>query len=227
MWSWLSRSMALIDRIFPSEGASSRGKPDNSGWDSISCESRFVARGASVEMYIALLPAPRGLGSCTASRRPRRNCVLPLPLLRVSHGHFNRYSDPKYIPLARNLRHIPSRNPPIQQNIHCGVKRANQAPPRQIKLCPGPSNQRNFEIKTAIWLLILMLRSGSFFESDIVVQGFYDLLREPADVGEGNVGAFRDLESVEGDEVDCVDSASFEGREDMRVWSDWEVREDG
>ena len=41
------------------------------------------------------------------------------------------------------------------------------------------------------------------------------------------MGAFRNLEGVEGDEVDCVYAAPFEGREDVRVGSYWEVRENG
>lgn len=60
-----------------------------------------------------------------------------------------------------------------------------------------------------------------------MVQCLDDVDGESADVGGRDVGAFGDFEGVERDEVDGVDSASFEGREDVRVRSCGEVREDG
>lgn len=58
------------------------------------------------------------------------------------------------------------------------------------------------------------------------MQGVDDLRGQAADVGGGYMGAFCDLEGVEGYEVDCVDVVSFEGREDVRVGFCWEGGDD-
>lgn len=40
---------------------------------------------------------------------------------------------------------------------------------------------------------------------------------ETADVGGGYMGAFRDFEGIEGDEVDSIDVVAFQGRENVTV----------
>lgn len=49
---------------------------------------------------------------------------------------------------------------------------------------------------------------------------------EPADVCGGHMSAFRDLERVEGDEVDGGEFASLERRQDMGVGFCREARQD-
>lgn len=49
------------------------------------------------------------------------------------------------------------------------------------------------------------------------MQGVDDLRGQAADVGGGYMGAFCDLEGVEGDKVDGVNVISFERGENVRV----------
>ena len=58
------------------------------------------------------------------------------------------------------------------------------------------------------------------------MQGVDDLRGQPADVGGGHMGAFCDLEDVEGYEVDGVDVVPFKGGENVCVGFCGKGRED-
>lgn len=58
------------------------------------------------------------------------------------------------------------------------------------------------------------------------MQGFDDLCGEPPDICGGNMGAFRDLKGIEGDQINGSDFPSLKRGNNVRVRSSREVWQD-
>lgn len=136
----------------------------------------------------------------------------------VSIALFSYLSKERKQPFASNFCHITRRNPSIQQRVHRGVKSTNDAPSRQIDPSQRTRNHRHIRIKTRALCIPRILDSSYVpFKAHIAMQGVEDMRGETADVGGGYMGAFRDFEGIEGDEVDSIDVVAFQGRENMTI----------
>lgn len=129
-------------------------------------------------------------------------------------SHRARKKKKKSQPFTRDLRHVTRRYPSIQQGIHGRVEGTDRGPSRQRQPIRRARSHRRISIETRTALRIPVYVT---LEANIAMQRVDDLRGESTDVGGGHMGAFCDLEGVEGDEVDSVDVTPFEGREDVRV----------
>lgn len=133
---------------------------------------------------------------------------------QLTAGHLQDYqldNQLDNLPLSRNLRHIPRRNPPVQQGVHGRVQGTDRVPSRQRHAIQRARDQLLIKAVIRAYLPVCL-------QTNVAVQRVDDLRGQTADVRRRHMGAFCDLERVKRDQINGADIASFEGRQDMRVW---------